>query len=43
VALALSFLVGIVTLATGIFRLGFVVNFLAHPILSGFTSGAAQF
>jgi SulP family sulfate permease len=40
-ALLLAFMVGILQLALGIFRLGFLVNFLSHPVLSGFTSAAA--
>lgn len=33
--------VGIVQFLMGIFRMGFLVNFLSHPVLSGFTSAAA--
>lgn len=33
--------VGVVQLAMGLFRMGFMVNFLSHPVLSGFTSAAA--
>lgn len=33
--------VGVVQLLMGIFRMGFLVNFLSHPVLSGFTSAAA--
>ncbi|MGM0506867.1 MAG: SulP family inorganic anion transporter [Bacteroidota bacterium] len=36
-----AFGVGIFQLAMGVFRLGFLVNFLSHPVLSGFTSAAA--
>ncbi|MBF0591888.1 MAG: STAS domain-containing protein [Nitrospirae bacterium] len=39
VLLALS--VGIFQLSLGIFRLGFVVNFLSHPAVIGFTNAAA--
>lgn len=39
--LALAFLVGALQLALGVFRLGFMVNFLSHPVISGFTSAAA--
>jgi len=39
--LLLSFLVGLVQFSFGIFRLGFFVNFLSHPVLSGFLSAAA--
>jgi SulP family sulfate permease len=40
-AIALAFLVGCLQLALGAFRLGFVVNFLSHPVIAGFTSAAA--
>ncbi len=40
-ALTLALLVGIVQLLMGMVRLGFLVNFLSHPVLSGFTSAAA--
>lgn len=33
--------VGIFQFAMGLFRMGFLVNFLSHPVLSGFTSAAA--
>lgn len=33
--------VGIVQFLMGVFRMGFLVNFLSHPVLSGFTSAAA--
>ncbi|MFU8812756.1 MAG: SulP family inorganic anion transporter [Balneolaceae bacterium] len=33
--------VGVVQFLMGIFRMGFLVNFLSHPVLSGFTSAAA--
>jgi len=36
-----SFWVGIFNIIAGLLNLGFLVNFLAHPIVSGFTSGAA--
>ncbi|MCS7035839.1 MAG: solute carrier family 26 protein [Saprospiraceae bacterium] len=39
--LALAFIVGAFQLALGVFRLGFMVNFLSHPVISGFTSAAA--
>lgn len=39
--LLLSLLVGCFQFAFGIFRLGFFVNFLSHPVLSGFLSAAA--
>lgn len=34
-------LIGIVQLLLSLFRLGFLVNFLSHPVISGFTSAAA--
>ena len=40
-AITLSFFVGLIQLLMGTFRLGFIVSFLSHSILSGFTSGAA--
>ncbi len=40
-AILASLGVGVVQLAMGLFRMGFLVNFLSHPVLSGFTSAAA--
>lgn len=40
-AASLALLVGIFQWGLGVFRLGFVVNFLSHPVISGFTSAAA--
>lgn len=40
-ALTLAFLVAIIQFAMGLVRLGFLVNFLSHPVLAGFTSAAA--
>ena len=40
-ALTLALLVGLIQAIMGFFRLGFVVNFLSHPVLAGFTSAAA--
>ena len=40
-ALTLAFLVGLIQFGMGLFRLGFVVNFLSRPVISGFTSAAA--
>lgn len=40
-AITLAFLVGVIQLALGVFRLGFVVNFLSYPVIAGFTSAAA--
>ena len=36
-----SLLVGVFQLGAGFLRLGFLVSFLAHPVISGFTSAAA--
>jgi SulP family sulfate permease len=38
---ALAIMVGLMRMAMGLGRLGFVVNFLSRPVLSGFTSAAA--
>ena len=40
-AILLALLVGTIQLLMGLFRLGFLVNFLSHPVVSGFTSAAA--
>ncbi len=40
-AILLAFLVGAIQFSLGLFRLGFLVNFLSHPVVSGFTSAAA--
>lgn len=40
-AILLAFLVGGIQFLLGAFRLGFLVNFLSHPVISGFTSAAA--
>lgn len=40
-ALTLAFLVGLIELALGLFRLGFLVNFISRPVLVGFTNAAA--
>eukprot|EP00492_Amphilonche_elongata_P003828 TRINITY_DN41_c0_g1_i7.p1 TRINITY_DN41_c0_g1~~TRINITY_DN41_c0_g1_i7.p1 ORF type:complete len:546 (+),score=67.52 TRINITY_DN41_c0_g1_i7:746-2383(+) len=39
-ALLCSFWVGVINLAAGLVNLGALVNFLAHPVVAGFTSGA---
>jgi SulP family sulfate permease len=39
--LLLAFMVGILQLALGIFRMGFIINFISHATISGFTFGAA--
>lgn len=40
-AITLAFFVGMIQFLLGAFRLGFLVNFLSHPVISGFTSAAA--
>lgn len=40
-AITLAALVGVLQVGMGLLKLGFVVNFLAHPVVSGFTSAAA--
>ena len=40
-ALLLAFMMGAVQLVLGLFRMGFLVNFLSKPVISGFTSAAA--
>ncbi len=39
--LVLALLVGLLQLLMGVFRFGFLVNFISHPVLIGFTSAAA--
>jgi SulP family sulfate permease len=39
--LSLALLVGVMQIAMATFRLGFLVNFISHPVLVGFTSAAA--
>jgi SulP family sulfate permease len=40
-AITLALFVGLLQFFLGVFRLGFLVNFLSHPVISGFTSAAA--
>ena len=40
-AILLSLIVGAIQLLMGLLRLGFLVNFLSHPVIAGFTSAAA--
>lgn len=40
-ALALALLSGLMLLAMGALRLGFVANFLSHPVISGFITASA--
>lgn len=41
IAALLALSVGAVLVLAGLLRLGFLVNFLSHPVISGFTSAAA--
>jgi len=40
-AVLLALMVGLMQFGMGLFRAGFIVNFLSHPVISGFTSAAA--
>ena len=40
-AILLALMVGVIQLLMGVFKLGFLVNFLSHPVIAGFTSAAA--
>jgi SulP family sulfate permease len=40
-AFLLAFLIGVIQLTFGLLKMGFLVNFLSRPVISGFTSGAA--
>lgn len=39
-ALTLAFLSGVILLLFGIFRMGFLANFLSHPVISGFITAS---
>ncbi len=41
IAILLGFMVGVIQFLMGVFKLGFVVNFLSKPVLSGFSSAVA--
>ncbi len=41
-AIALALMVGVLQLLMGILRMGFVINFLSQPVLTGFTAAAAM-
>lgn len=41
IPLTLALLVGVISVAMGLLRVGFVVNFISHHVISGFTSAAA--
>ena len=36
IAILLALMVGAIQLLMGVFRLGFIVNFLSRPVISGF-------
>lgn len=40
-AILLALMVGLIQFSMGVFKLGFLVNFLSHPVIAGFTSAAA--
>ncbi|GAB4518458.1 MAG: solute carrier family 26 protein [Anaerolineae bacterium] len=40
-AVTLALMVGVIQIALGVLRVGFLVNFLSHPVLSGFISAGA--
>lgn len=40
-SLMLAFMVGVLRLLLGIFRLGVLMNFVSHPVMMGFTNAAA--
>jgi SulP family sulfate permease len=40
-ALTLTFMVGLIQLAMGLAKLGTLVNFISHSVVTGFTAGAA--
>ncbi len=40
-AIVLTLMVGLIQFAMGLLRLGFLTNFMSHPMISGFTSAAA--
>tara|TARA_B100000508_G_scaffold140648_1_gene142580 strand:+ start:3696 stop:5423 length:1728 start_codon:yes stop_codon:yes gene_type:complete len=41
VAILLALVEGVILILLGVLKLGFLVNFLSHPVISGFTSAAA--
>ncbi len=40
-AILLAFMMGVLQVLFGVFKLGFLVNFLSKPVISGFTSAAS--
>ena len=41
IAILLALMVGVIQFVMGVFRLGFIVNFLSKPVITGFTSAVA--
>ena len=39
-AIALAFLSGVILLVMGVFRMGFLANFLSHPVIAGFITAS---
>jgi len=40
-AIVLALIIGLVQLLMGVFRLGFIMNFISHSVIAGFTTAAA--
>ncbi len=40
-AIALAGMIGVIQLLMGLLKLGYLTNFMSHPVISGFTSAAA--
>lgn len=40
-AILLAFMVGVIQLLMGLLRMGFLVNFLSHPVITGFVAATA--
>nr|UXY88200.1 sulfate permease [Cryptomonas curvata] len=40
-ALLIAFCVGIVQIFMGLIQIGFIINFISHPVIAGFTTAAA--
>lgn len=40
-AILMTLIIGLIQVLMGVFKAGFLVNFLSHPVLSGFVSAAA--
>ena len=40
-AIFLALMVGVIQLVMGVLQLGFITNFMSHPVISGFTSASA--